>query len=131
MSDKRCVETDTKRGGGVMSTAVQESADYLNALARAHHRGRGDTWGAARDRAARAAGVEPSYAKRIWDRWQTMNDVSGETYRRLRSAYEAICQRNEEAAAGHRAERLKLEAIRHADHQERVRTGAGANDARN
>lgn len=91
-----------------MSTAVQESVDYLNALAKVHHRGRGDTWGAARDRAARMAGIEPSYAKRIWDRWQTMNDVSGEAYRRLRSAYERVCEANEEAADRNDAERLAM-----------------------
>lgn len=91
-----------------MSTAVRESADYLNALAKAQHRGRGDTWSAARDRAAKVAGIDTSYAKRIWDRWQTMNDVSGEAYRRLRSAYEQICEANEKAADRHDAERLAM-----------------------
>ncbi|MBN7777746.1 hypothetical protein JYP49_14185 [Nitratireductor aquimarinus] len=125
MSDKRCVENDTKRGGGVMSTAVQQSASFLNALAQLHHRGRGDTWGAARDRAAHSAGIERSYAKRIWDRWQTMNDVSGEAYMRLRAAYERACERNEEAARSMRAERLGLTGQTNAVDQERPLEGVG------
>lgn len=130
MSDKRCVETDTKRGGGVMSTAVQESVVFLNALAKAHHRGRGDTWGAARDRAAKSAGVEPSYAKRIWDRWQTMNDVSGEAYRRLRTAYERACEANEEAADRNDAERLAMRKS-HAVDQKSASAGRFEDEARN
>ncbi|MEO3387348.1 hypothetical protein [Mesorhizobium sp. CAU 1741] len=113
-----------------MSTAVQESADYLNALARSHHRGRGDTWSAARDRAARAAGIEPSYAKRIWDRWQTMSDVSGEAYRRLRSAYERACEANEQAADRYDAERLAMRKSHAVDqkHASERRFGGDARD---
>ena len=73
-----------------------------------------DTLSAARDRAARVAGIDRSYAKRIWDRWQTMNDVSGEAYRRLREAYERACERHEAAAAEYRQQRLLIEATRHA-----------------
>jgi len=109
-SDRRSVEIDTKHGGFVMSNAVAEAHFYLNELSRQLHRGHGDTLGAARDRAARVAGIDRSYAKRIWDRWQTMNDVSGEAYRRLRTAYEQACERHEAAAAEYRHQRLILEA---------------------
>src|SRR5690554_6906928 len=129
MSDKRRVENDTRSGGGVMSSAVQQSADFLIALATIHHRGRGDTWSAATDSAAQAAGVERSYAKRIWDRWQTMNGVSGEAYVRLRSAYEALCERNEAAANADRAARLKLKAARYAAGVERAPARLGTDAA--
>lgn len=138
-SDRRRVEIDIRRAenstrrGGVMSastsTALKQSADYLVALTRMQHRGRGDTWGAARDRAAKLAGIERSYAKRLWDRWQTMNDVSGEVYLRLREAYEELCLKNEAAAEGYKAERLKLKATRHEINQEPAPEGRGAADA--
>lgn len=99
-----------------MNTAVEKSAFWLNEIARQQHRGRGDTWSAARDRAAKLAGIERSYAKRIWDRWQTMNDVSGEAVLRLQDAYDAICQKHERVAGAYRAERLQIEA-QHAAHQ--------------
>lgn len=109
--DTRHVARDTRRGSEEeMNNAVTEANFYLNELARLLHRGQGDTLGAARDRAARVAGIERSYAKRIWDRWQTMNDVSGEAYRRLRQAYEQVCERHEAAAAEYRHQRLILEA---------------------
>jgi len=113
--DTRHVARDTKGGSeDAMSNAVTEANFYLNELARLLHRGQGDTLGAARDRAARVAGIDRSYAKRIWDRWQTMNDVSGEAYRRLREAYERACERHEAAAAEYRQQRLLIEATRHA-----------------
>lgn len=115
MSDARRVARDTKHGEEVMSTAVTEASFYLNELTRIHHRGRGDTLSAARDRAARFAGVERTYAKRIWDRWQSMTDVSGEAYRKLRLAYERACEKHEAAAAAYRAERLKIEAEHNAN----------------
>lgn len=130
MSDNRRVARDTKRAEDAMSTAVEKSAHLLNELTRHHHRGRGDTWTAARDRAARMAGIERSYAKRIWDRWQTMKDVSGEALVRLEAAYETICQRNEDAADRHAAERAALRGLHETIAQEPVSTGARENDAR-
>lgn len=131
--DKRSVARDTRDVGreqgrrvSIMSTAVQQSAEYLVALARLYHRGHGDTWSAARDRAAKAAGVEPSYAKRIWDRWRTMRDVSGEAYIKLRKAYEELCERNDAAARAYRAERMRLQAERYGIDKEPTSSGLGA-----
>lgn len=108
VSDKERVETDKRNGGGVMSTALGEASFYLNELTKMHHRGRGDTLTAARDRAAKGAGVPRTYAKRIWDRLDSMKDVSGEAYLKLRIAYEASCERHEAKAAEYRAERREL-----------------------
>lgn len=80
-----------------MTSIAAEANQMLVGLATAHHRGPHDTWGAARDRAAKAAGIEPSYAKRIWNRWQDMSDVSGNAYRSLKRAYDAQCERQEAA----------------------------------
>lgn len=124
--DTRCVGSDKGRRVSIMSTAVQQSAEYLVALARLYHRGHGDTWSAARDRAAKAAGVEPSYAKRIWDRWRTMRDVSGEAYIKLRRAYEERCERNDAAARAYRAERMRLQAERYEIDKEPTSSGLGA-----
>jgi hypothetical protein len=128
--DTRCVGSDKGRRVSIMSTAVQQSAEYLVALARLYHRGHGDTWSAARDRAAKAAGVEPSYAKRIWDRWRTMRDVSGEAYIKLRKAYEELCERNDAAARAYRAERMRLQAERHEIDKEPTSSGLGASASR-
>lgn len=131
--DKRSVARDIRDVGreqgrrvSIMSTAVQQSAEYLVAPARLYHRGHGDTWSAARDRAAKAAGVEPSYAKRIWDRWRTMRDVSGEAYIKLRKAYEELCERNDAAARAYRAERMRLQAERYEIDKEPTSSGLGA-----
>ncbi len=126
MSDRERVESDKKHGGDVMNTALHEANFYLNELVRMHHRGRGDTLGAARDRAAREAGVPRSYAKRIWDRLDTMKDVSGEAYRKLRIAYEASCERHEAKAAEYRAERM---GVRNAVATRPVGQGLAASDA--
>lgn len=108
MSDKQRVKTDKIDGGDVMNTALTEASFYLNELTKMHHRGRGDTLSVARDRAARVAGVPRTYAKRIWDRLDSMKDVSGEAYLKLRIAYEASCERHEAKAAEYRAERRGL-----------------------
>lgn len=106
--DKRRVDFDTRSAINAMTTAVSKSVEYLNHLARLHHKGRGDTWAAARDRAARSAGIERTYAKRIWDRWQTMTDVSGEAFMRLQKAYEDACAKHDAKADQYYAERLAL-----------------------
>lgn len=85
-----------------MITAANEAKNWLEALTEVEHRGRYDTWGAARDRAASKVGIKQTYAKHLWDRWQTMKDVSGEAYRALQAAYEAQCLHNEKMAALHR-----------------------------
>lgn len=132
MSDTRYVKNDTKTDGSSVMRAladtegmtVPERAEFwLHGLAWAKHRGRHDTWTAARDRAAKEAGVTATIAKRIWQRWQEMNDVGGDALLRLMLAYEDACQRNEDAVAAYRAERLNLKAERHAVDRERARKG--------
>ena len=139
MSDTRRVDFDTKSSefdvmralADTNGMTVPEKAEFwLQGLAWVHHRGRHDTWSAARDRAARDAKVRASIAKRIWQRFGDMNDVSGEALLKLMLAYEDACQRNEDAVAAYRAERLKLKAQRHAVDHQRARESVGADRAR-
>ena len=138
MSDTRGVENDTKSNGADVMRAladtngmsVPEKAEFwLQGLAWVEHRGRNDTWTAARDRAAKGAKVPLSIAKRIWQRFETMNDVGGEALLKLMLAYEEACQRTDDAVAAYRAERLKLKAQRHAVDSQRARESVGATAA--
>lgn len=99
MSDNRLVARDNSSGNQPMSTAAAKSRRMLEALVIAHHRGPTDTWTAARDRAAKAAGIERTYATRLWSRWQEMKDVSGEVLIRLSAAYVALCEASENKEA--------------------------------
>lgn len=139
MSDTRCVKNDTRDDGFSVMRALTDTEGmttparaefWLQGLAWTKHRGRHDTWSAARDRAAREAGVAASIAKRIWQRWQEMNDVGGDALLRLMLAYEAACQRNEEAVEAYQAERLKLKAERHALDRRPADAGLGETPAR-
>ena len=126
MSDMRRVEFDTKNDEVVMRAladtsgmATPERAEFwLGGIAYGKHRGRYDTWTAARDRAAREAGITPTMAQRIWQRWHSMKDVGGDPLLKLMLAYEKWCEANEEAAERYRAERLKLRN-HHETYQER------------
>jgi len=139
MSDARRVENDTREGELVMRALVDtegktvpERAEFwLQALAKAAHRGRHDTWTAARDRAAEKAGLPRTIAQRIWQRWHSMQDVSGEALLKLMLAYEQMCERNEDAADRHKTERLELRAIRHAVNEKPASAGNGESHARN
>lgn len=139
MSDARRVEIDTRGGELVMRALVDtegktvpERAEFwLQALARAAHRGRHDTWTAARDRAAEEAGLPRTIAQRIWQRWHSMQDVGGEALLKLMLAYENLCERNEAAADRNEADRLKLKAIRHAATEKPAEAGKDTNHARN
>lgn len=86
MRDTKRVEFDTKHIGARVMRALADTAGmttperaafWLEKLAADKHKGRHDTWTAARERAAKSAGVELTIAKRIWQRWQFMNDVAG------------------------------------------------------
>lgn len=103
----------------------ERAAFWLEKLAVDHHRGRHDTWTAARDRAAKAAGVELSIAKRIWQRWQDMQDVSGTPLLKLMLAYEALCERIEASADAMRDKRLNLKANGNAVDQSPAAMAAG------
>ena len=115
MGDRRRVRSDLLRGKS-MSAAASEAFNFLNALTKTEYRGWGDTATAARDRAAKKAGVSPAQAERVWKRWQNMKTVNGDVYRLLRNAYESACEKNETAADAYRAERLNIEA-QNAAHQ--------------
>ena len=144
MSDTRRVVFDTKH---VNSNTTKRSVSVMHALADTQgmatneraafwlerlmdesHRGPTDTWTAARDRVAAKAGIEPSMAKRIWQRWRTMTDVSGDTLLKLMLAYDDRSQRNYAAADDYRAERLTLRA-NHATYDEPVQTDMGEGSA--
>lgn len=90
-------------------SAPQQANYWLESIAKKVHRGpKVDTWTSARDRAAKAAGIKPTMAKRIWQRWQEMKFVDGESLIALMKAYETICVANEVAADTYRAERLEM-----------------------
>jgi len=96
--------TDTEGMG-----SPERAAFWLTTIATRLHRGpRRDTWTSARDRAAAAAGISNSMAQRIWQRWESMTDVSGAVMINLMVAYERICVANEEAAQADRDERMAL-----------------------
>ncbi len=102
-----------------MSTqALNDAKTWLETLHDAEFRGRKDTDGAARYRLASRLGVKENYLFRLQYRAEEMKDVAGEVYRRLGIAYAAMCERNEQAAAASRAERLQLKAGRNAVDQE-------------
>lgn len=110
MSDRKRVRNDPHWAKNVMSVAAVEAISYLNAGLRHHYRGSGDTPSAARDRAAKAAGITSAQAQRLWKRWRTMSSVDGDVYRSLRNAYGHLCQKIEDSADAMRAERERLEA---------------------
>jgi hypothetical protein len=103
----------------------ERTVRWLEKLAKAEFRGRGDTMSAARDRAAEKYGAPISKTKRLWDRWQTMKSVAGDVMIPLMLAYEEMVQRNEAAAQEYRAERHQLREERHATDLERARQGVG------
>lgn len=106
MSDTRRVKSDPKRGVSVMSMAATEAFDFLNALTKRNYRGWGDTPTAARDRAAKEAGITPAQAERVWKRWKRMTSVDGDVYRALRNTYETLCEKTEAAADAMERSRL-------------------------
>lgn len=108
MSDITRVKSDTKRAEPMSEVAVLEAREMLETLMKREHRGPTDTWTAARDRTAKRVGIAPSQAKRLWQRWQDMKDVSGGVYRAIRNAYDAQCEHNEKMAALHRQRREEL-----------------------
>lgn len=109
MSDTRRVKSDPKRGDSVMSTATVEAFEFLNAGTRKHYRGAGDSPTAARDRAAKEAGITPAQAERVWKRWRTMASVDGDVYRGLRNKYGHLCAWIENAADAMERETREIE----------------------
>ncbi|WP_246688734.1 hypothetical protein [Mesorhizobium sp. M4B.F.Ca.ET.143.01.1.1] len=87
------------------SACAEESFHLLNAAAKLHWRGQGDTWTAARDRAAVDAGITPAQAERLQKNWRTMKFPNGDVYRLLRNKYAYLCSWIENDA-----ERMEREA---------------------
>ncbi|MER9768962.1 hypothetical protein NKJ09_23190 [Mesorhizobium sp. M0189] len=139
MSDARRVKSDTSDGEvrmrALADTAGMEPPEqakfWLEEIAKKVHRGpRLDTWTSARNRAAEYAGIEVSMAKRIWQRWEDMKDVSGSALVKLMIAYERICETNERAADSYRAERLGTGTKDATPYQESRSAGLGMDAAR-
>ncbi|MBN7759478.1 hypothetical protein JYP46_21875 [Nitratireductor aquimarinus] len=85
--------------------AAQEAFRMLNAATRNEYRGWGDTQTAARDRAARKAGITPAQAERVWKHWREMKSMNADVYRGLRNAYGHLC-----ALIENTADRIEREA---------------------
>jgi len=125
MSEPRRYESVPKRGKSMStSIAAKEAFELLNAAAKKEWRGWGDTKTAARDRAARRAGLTPSQAERLWKNWQTMKSVNGDVYRSLRNTYGHLCTWIENAADAVEAKRLQIEASHETEESSRQAGGA-------
>lgn len=95
-----------------MSTvALSEAKGFLDALHDAEYRGRKDTDGAARYRLAGRLGVKENYLFRLQYRADEMKDVAGEVYRRLKNAYDELCEQIDASADRMEAERREIEAL--------------------
>ncbi|WP_157632730.1 hypothetical protein [Hoeflea sp. 108] len=117
--------------GGMSTVALNEAKTWADALHDAEYRGRKDTDGAARFRLSKRIGVRESYLYRLQYRVGEMSDVAGEAYRRLKLAYDQMCERTEAAADRKDAERHELKATRDADYQKPTQVGTSDFDARN
>lgn len=111
MSEPRRCESAPKRGESVMSTSIaaKEAFEFLNAGMKQHFRGYGDTSTAARDRAAKDAGVTPAQAERLWKNWKTMKHPNGDVYRQLRNRYGHLCSWIENVADRIERQRQEIE----------------------
>lgn len=130
MSARRRVESDRRNAlrafRDTQGKADPERAVYwIEELAKAEFRGRGDTMGAARDRVADKAGAPISKTKRLWDRWQTMKEVAGSVMIPLMLAYEDMCQSIEARADELERQRLQIRNQTDAVVSSPVPTGAG------
>lgn len=90
------------------SVAAREAFELLNAATKQEYRGWGDTQTAARDRAARKAGVSPAQAERVWKRWKSMKIMNGDVYRDLLLTYGHLCTWVENTADRIEAKRLSI-----------------------
>jgi len=124
MNRDNCVSENGKSRGEteMTTTALQEAVGYADALMNAEFRGRRDREKSVRYRLSRSLGIPESYLFRLTYKAGEMRDVKGEAYRRLKLAYEQLCQANEDAADRYRAERLRLRK-EHAMDQERRSAG--------
>lgn len=124
MCDRRRCESAPNEGEFMSeSAAAHEAFEMLNAATRQEYRGWGDTQTAARDRAARKAGVTPAQAERLWKHWRSMKSMNADVYRGLRNTYGHMCSIIENAADAVEAKRHEIEG-NHAS-LERSQTAGG------
>lgn len=98
--------------GRKMNTeALADAVRFYRRLKDVEFRGRGDREKSIRWRLSKSLGIAESYLFRLEYKAHEMKDVAGEAYRRLRSAYDRICEKNEEAADRYKAERLSMDGI--------------------
>ena len=110
MCDRSRCESAPIRGDEMSnSVAAEEAFNLLNAATRNEYRGWGDTQTAARDRAARKAGVTPAQAERLWKHWRSMKSMNADVYRGLRNTYGHLCSWIENAAAAVEREAQEIE----------------------
>ncbi|TAA49121.1 hypothetical protein [Shinella sp. JR1-6] len=107
------------------SIALKEAKSWLVKLMDREFKGRGDRDYMIRDRLATATGIPESYLYRLQHKTRGMKDVAGEAYRRLKLAYENICEKNEEAADRYKAERLSMDGINETAVEEPHASGVG------
>jgi hypothetical protein len=104
------------------STALIEAKGWACELMNREYKGRGDKEKSVRYRVSKITGIPESYLFRLQYKTGEMKDVAGSVYRALMiavSAYDRICQANEDAAARYRAERLTLRDGNAADQEPR------------
>jgi len=89
-------------------TDPERTVFWMERVARARFRGRGDTMGAAVQRVADELGAPVSQAKRCWDRWKEMKTVAGSVMIPFMLAYEELCQRVEAKADEYERQRLQI-----------------------
>lgn len=95
-----------------MSTvALQESLYRHDQLMDKLHRGRGDKEKRVRGELSDLSGIPESYLFRLQHKRRDMRDIAGEAYRRLKLAYEQVCEGLENTAS-----RLEGEAQRIEEH---------------
>lgn len=129
-SDARSVGLDNKRINRAMADTQglsdpERALFWIERLTEVEHRGRHDTWTAARDRAAARAGAPVSRVKRLWERWDTMKDVAGSVMIPLMLAYEDLCQRIEDKAGEYERQVLQLKGGADEIDERPVPVGAG------
>lgn len=133
MSDRRNDGFDIRRVSRAMADTEgmsdpERTVFWMEKVGWSVHRGRGDTLGAAVQRAADEIGAPVSQSKRCWDRWKDMKSVSGSVMIPFMLAYEELCQAIERKADEYRAERETIRQNNAVD-QSPVLAGAGMESA--
>lgn len=104
MRHDHCRRTTKSMTDATAHTGVEQARGWANKLIAAHHRGPGDTVDAAIHRAAVKHGLDP---KSLWRlRYRTPKDMLLSTWTRIKTAYEAECER-QEARLAHELEITK------------------------